>query len=106
MIKNVKKLVSLIAPRALRNFEIVKNNVRFVISVLDNIYTEGLRIKIRKKCTLRSPYCTHSAVRLLFAMEVLNPHRVKVGGVAAALEVTCFAFIIFVKMRCPGSFGA
>ena len=41
----------MIAPRALRNFEIVKNNVRFVISVLDNIKTEGVRIEIVKKCT-------------------------------------------------------
>ena len=49
--KKCEKLVSLIAPRALRNFEIVKNNVRFVISVLDNIKTEGVRIEIVKKCT-------------------------------------------------------
>ena len=41
----------MIAPRALRNFEIVKNNVRFVISVLDNIKTEGVPIEIVKKCT-------------------------------------------------------
>ena len=53
--KKCEKLVSLIAPRALRNFEIVKNNVRFVISVLDNIKTEGVPIEIRKKCTFGSP---------------------------------------------------
>ena len=35
--RKCEKFVLLVVPHPLKNFEIVKNNVRFVISIIDNI---------------------------------------------------------------------